>query len=220
MKLVDTLAEQEILEKIVESTKPTVPEGCRDFHYLLFTPFRYGAPRPHGSRFRRAGMTEGVFYGSETPETALAEIVFYRFLFFAESPSTPLPTNPAEYTVFETHLRSDAVLDLTRDPLSRDGNVWRDLSSYDRCQDLADAARACDAQIIRYESVRDPNHGANYAVLTYKAFAQKWPLRMQSWRLHLKAGGALVACESPKNGLTFSLSDFLADKRLSPLAQR
>jgi RES domain len=28
---------------------------------------------PGGSRFRRAGMTEGVFYGAETPATAIAE---------------------------------------------------------------------------------------------------------------------------------------------------
>ena len=42
------------------------------------------APYPIGSRFRRAGRTAGVFYAAESPETAVAEMAFYRLLFFAE----------------------------------------------------------------------------------------------------------------------------------------
>ena len=59
MKLVDTLEEQELLEVLIEETKPQVPPECRRLHYLLFTPFLYGAPYPAGSRFRRAGFTPG-----------------------------------------------------------------------------------------------------------------------------------------------------------------
>src|SRR5258705_94017 len=66
LKLVDSVAEQSLLEDLVEASKPSVPPECRDLHYLLFTPFRYGAPYPRGTRFRRAGMTEGVFYSAET----------------------------------------------------------------------------------------------------------------------------------------------------------
>ena len=44
MKLVDTLAEQALLEDLIESSKPPVPVECRHLHYLLSTPFRYGAP--------------------------------------------------------------------------------------------------------------------------------------------------------------------------------
>ena len=87
MKIVDTLAEQSLLETLLERTKPPVPAECRDLHYLLATPFRYGAPYPSGSRFRRAGFTPGVFYGSTTPATAVAEIAFHRLLFFADSPA-------------------------------------------------------------------------------------------------------------------------------------
>ena len=53
MKIVDTLAEQARLEELLEHSKPAVPPECRHLHYLLFTPFRYGAPYPRGSRFRR-----------------------------------------------------------------------------------------------------------------------------------------------------------------------
>ena len=90
LKLVDSLAEQAALEDILEETKPPVPQECRHLDYLLSTPFRY-RPYPNGSRVRRAGLTPGVWYGAERPETAAAEMVFFRFLFYAESPGTPFP---------------------------------------------------------------------------------------------------------------------------------
>ena len=63
-----------------------MPPECRHLHYLLATPFRYGSPYPRGSRFRRAGLTPGVYYASGTAGTAIAETAFYRLLFFAEFP--------------------------------------------------------------------------------------------------------------------------------------
>src|SRR5438552_11150402 len=106
MKLVDTLAEQSVLESIVDASKPPLPPECRHLDYLLATPFRYGAPYPKGSRFRRAGNTPGVFYASERPTTAVAEMAFYRLLFFAESPDTPWPKDAAEFTAFQAAVRS------------------------------------------------------------------------------------------------------------------
>ena len=82
-KLVDTNAEQQTLEDLIEATKPAVPEDCRGLDYLLSTPFRY-RPGYRGSRFRRAGATPGVFYAAEQPAAAVAEMAFYRLLFFAE----------------------------------------------------------------------------------------------------------------------------------------
>ena len=60
MALVDTIAEQHLLEDLLERSKPPVAPECRDLHYLLAIPFRYGAPYPAESHFRRAGMTPGV----------------------------------------------------------------------------------------------------------------------------------------------------------------
>ncbi len=73
LKLVDSVDEQAVLERLVDDTKPPVPPECRGLHYLLATPFRYGAPYPTGSRFRRAGMTEGVFYAAEEASTAVRD---------------------------------------------------------------------------------------------------------------------------------------------------
>jgi len=49
--LVDSLAEQEVLEAILEESKPPIPAACAGYDYLLYTPFRY-PPSLHGSRFR------------------------------------------------------------------------------------------------------------------------------------------------------------------------
>jgi hypothetical protein len=160
-------------------------------------------------------MTAGVFYGAEAVTTAVAETIFHRYLFFADSPGTPLPNSPSEYTIFETLLHSMAILDLTRAPLNRDRAIWTNLSDYAQCQDLAVKARMCGTEIIRYESVRDRDHGANLAVLDPKAFAQNAPDKMQSWHVHLKSEGAFAICEAPKMGLDFKISDFGADGRLS-----
>ena len=74
MALVDTLGEQALLEELLDESKPSIPADCRHLHYLLFTPFRYGALYPAGSRFRRAGLTAGVFYASHQATTAVAEL--------------------------------------------------------------------------------------------------------------------------------------------------
>lgn len=94
-KLVDTRRDQEILEDILEATKPPVPRDADTLHYLLQTPFRYNAPYPVGSRFRRAGSTDGVFYASGQVRTALAEMCHYRIRFFSEAPDAMLPASTA-----------------------------------------------------------------------------------------------------------------------------
>src|SRR5579862_210855 len=166
LKLTDTLAEQALLEELLEGTKPRIPPEARGLHYLMAAPFRYGAPYPRGSRFRRAGRTLGVFYGADRPRTAAAEMAFHRLLFYAESPATPWPSNAGEYTAFNAPVRSPAALDLTMPPLDRDQALWTDLQNYEPCQTLADRARAADVDLIRYGSVRDPGHGCALALLT------------------------------------------------------
>lgn len=214
MKLVDSLAEQSALERLLEETKPPVPADCAHLHYLLFSPFRYARGNPHASRFRRAAALEGVFYASASPETAVCEIVFYRFLFYAESPGTPLPGNAAEYTVFAVQLRADPGLDLMRPPMSAHLSIWTKPDDYAPCQVLADDARRQNVQAICYPSVRDLQHRLNYAVLTPKAFAHSNPLAQQSWHILLRSESALAKCEAPDTGMTFRKADFDLASRL------
>ena len=216
-KLADTLAEQTLLEQLLEGTKPSLPIEAQGLHYLMAAPFRYGAIYPHGSRFRRAGRTLGVFYGSERPATAAAEMAFYRLLFYAESPETIWPSNPAEYTAFKVPVRSVAALDLTLPPLDRDNRLWTDLNDYAACQALADSARLAAIDLIRYHSVRDPNHDANLALLTTAAFVNREPTAFETWRIKVGAFGAQVIREFPIERFEFDRAAFAADPRLSEM---
>jgi hypothetical protein len=218
LKLVDTLDEQAQLESLIEQTKPPVPPECRHLHYLLATPFRYGSPYPGGSRFRRAGLTRGVCYASAKPATAIAETTFHRLLFFAESPATPWPANAGEFTAFSVRYRTRHALDLMVPPLSADRAAWTHLTDYARCHALADTAREAAIDLIRYESVRDPERGANVAILSCKAFASDAPNERQTWRIQLGASGVRAVCEFPDARLEFSREAFAQDARIAGLA--
>lgn len=215
LKIVDSIDEQELLEALIEEVKPPVPSECRHLHYLLSTPFRYGSAYPHGSRFRRAGFTEGVFYAAERPETAVAELAFHRLLFFTESPGTPWPSNPSEHTAFAAEYATGRAIDLAATPFASASKMWTHPTDYGPCQALADAARTATVDVVRYVSARDPAKGINVAVLSCRAFAGPEPTAYQSWRLDFRAAGVLAVCETPRLRLSFARADFAADPRLT-----
>ena len=216
MKLTDNAAEQALLERLIEDSKPPVPPECRHLDFLLFTPFRY-TPYPQGSRFRRAGLTPGVFYASETPDTAIAEVCFYRLLFFSESPDTLWPGNAGEYTAFACVYATARAIDLTRPPFDNRHAAWTDPIDRAACQELADLARAASVDAIRYESVRDPDHRANIALLTCTALVSPEPVARLTWRILLNDNGARAHCEMPRQSLDFDRAAFAGDPRISSM---
>lgn len=215
MKLTDTISEQARLESLLEGTKPALPPEAQGLDYLLATPFRYGALYPQGSRFRRAGRTLGVFYAAVRETTAVAEMAFYRLLFFSESPSTPLPANPSDYTAFAAKIATPRAIDLTRPPLSQDRVAWEHPTDYSACQTLAETARSASIDAILYRSVRDPEGGINMALLTASGFAQRAPVNRRSWRIHFSAEHVQALSDFPRRRLGFSLADFASDPRIA-----
>lgn len=213
MKITDTLAEQTLLEDLLEETKPPIPRGCAHLHFLLLTPFRYSATNPFGSRFRKPFAEHGVFYAAEHPATAMAETAFHRTLFYAESPATPWPANPGEYTAFASAFRTKRAADITRKPYATDASLTA-LSDYTATQAFAEAARAAGCEAIRYRSLRDPGHGANIALLTCAAFTKAEPVARQSWKLHLGAYGARAICDAPRLSIEYARTAFANDPRL------
>ncbi len=185
-KIVDTRAEQELLEEILEESKPQYPAGAESLHYLLKTPFRY-YPFPHGSRFRRARSHEGVYYASEHIRTSLAEFAYYRVRFFDASPQTPLPRADFLVTVFSVKYASKHCLDLTLPPWLKERARWMHPTDYTATQDFADVARAAKVDVLRYESVRDIAGSFNVALLSPKVFATKQPIGQQVWMLYIAA---------------------------------
>lgn len=216
-KLTDTRAEQSVLEDLLEETKPIIPPECRHLDFLLSTPFRYGAPYPHGSRFRRAGRTPGVLYGSENVDTAIAELCFGRLLFFADLPDTKWPSNAGEFTAFAFEYKTASAIDLTLTPFDECAALWTHLTRYDECQELAEIARGNGIDLIRYTSVRDPQHKRNIAVLHCRAFARPEPGERQTWRILLGSNGARALCEMPNGRIDFDRKAFLPDPRIATM---
>jgi hypothetical protein len=188
MRLTDSLEEQAVLEAVLEESKPPLPAPVRRLHYLLATPYRY---RPHlGSRFRSA-LEPGVWYGGEALRTALAEKSYWRLRFLLDSPGTP-DLKPVPHTAFQAAVRSRAALDLTRTPFLRERDTWTHRLDYRNTQALAGAARAAHIELIRYESVRDPERAACVAVLDPAAFGRGKPHGLETW--FIAAARSRVRC--------------------------
>ncbi|MGH8201667.1 MAG: RES family NAD+ phosphorylase [Steroidobacteraceae bacterium] len=198
--LVDSLAEQELLESVLEASKPRVPPACAGFDYLLYTPFRYPPPA-RGSRFRSYD-DPGVWYGADAVRTSCAELGYWRWRFVLDSHGlTRLDGVP--HTVFQAVARGRGV-DLRNKPFIRDGGTWRDPNDYGGCQTLARVARAAEMQIIRYASVRDPEHGGCGAVLDCRAFAGTGGVRQrQSWFLTVDRQRASWVRSGARSAVTY-----------------
>jgi hypothetical protein len=179
MSLVDSLEEQLVLERVLEQSKPAIPEVARRLDYLLFTPFRY-LPPPGGSRFR-AGDDPGVFYAADLVRTACAELGYWRWRHLLDTPNLPAMPQKAQ-TVFRVRAEGESV-DLRDAPFARDHDAWSSSGDYSACQRFARVAREGGIQIIRYESVRDPGGGGCAALMTPYAFARPAPLDRQTWML-------------------------------------
>ena len=187
MALVDSIAEQHILERLLDEAKPAVPAAAARLHWLLFTPFRYPPP-PGGSRFRGPN-DPGVFYGADEIRTACAELGYWRWRHLQDSPAlAAMPTKPQ--TVFEVRIETGTV-DLRAKPFVRDRRHWTDANDYAQCQRFGRTAREAGIGAIRYESVRDPEHGGCCAVLSPTAFVPPVPLEQQTWMLSVTRDGAV-----------------------------
>ncbi|MHB8622974.1 MAG: RES family NAD+ phosphorylase [Sulfuricaulis sp.] len=191
-RIVDTQAEQDALEEILEESKPHYRKGSEHLGYLLKTPFRYNPPNPHGSRFRRAHSKQGVFYGSEELRTAMAEMSYYRLRFFAASPKTPFPRNNELLTAFTARYATSYGIDITAPPLNRDRKLWTSRNDYTATQALADSASKAGIDSIRYESARDAQAGVNVALLTPGVFTVRMPITQQTWTMFIS--NAEVSC--------------------------
>lgn len=180
-KLVDSTAEHNVLEEILDGTKPPRPAAAASLDYLLWTPFRYRAPRG-GSRFR-AEADSGVFYAADETRTACAELGYWRWRFLMDTEAFD-SFGPVAHTVFQAGLRGKGV-DLREKPFVRDAKKWTSPSDYGPTQAFAGIARQAGLAMIRYESVRDPRRGGCVAVLRPDAFSPAKPLTQQTWFLRV-----------------------------------
>jgi hypothetical protein len=204
MRLVDTLEEQRTLEDLLETSKPPLQAEAAPLHYLLATPFRYPAPPPAGSRFRGIG-DPGVWYGADVVYTALAEVAYWRLRFLADSPATPdLP--PVPHTAIRASVGGTGI-SLLQPPFDRQRKQWRDPVSYEATQALARSAREAGIVLIRYTSVRDPEHRAAMAALTPKAFRKSAPLEQHTWLIKVTRKRVLAEADLSGERIAFDAAE-------------
>jgi RES domain len=182
LRLVANAAEQLLLERLLEQTKPALPAGSADLHSLLGSPFRYASPI--GSRFRAPAET-GIWYGAEAQRTACAELGFWRWRFLVDSAGLE-SLGPSPQTVLQAGIHAQMV-DLTAAPFARSHAEWAHPGDYGATQRFAHTARAAGVDAIRYASVRDPQHGAAVAVLQPLCFKPRKPLQQATWLLTVRA---------------------------------
>lgn len=202
LRLVDNDPErQDLLERILDESKPPFPRETEGLHYLLSTPFRY-PPRAWGSRFR-VWTDPGVLYAALERRTACAEMGYWRWRFAADSDGVRgIPASPQ--TVFQVGARGSGV-DLQRPPFAAREALWTDPENYTATQAAGHAAREAGLALLLYRSVRDPQAGTCVAVLRPSALRPKRPLAQETWHLTVTPDGVIWQRESERFVFRFAL---------------
>lgn len=176
-KLVDSDAEQQLLEQLIDSAKPPDPTGGK-LHYLLFTPFRY-PPLPYGSRFGTR-TEQGIWYGAESQRTAFAEVAYYRLLFL-EGSAADLGLLEVELTAFRASVQTDQGIDLTTKPFKAYETLLASPVTYADTQPLGRAMRESGVEAFRCRSARDVEGGVCIGIFTPAAFGRRQPRGFETW---------------------------------------
>ena len=212
LALTDDLAEHDVLESMLEDSKPSVDEqtDLSRLDYLLRSPWRY-PPLRWGSRFGQR-FEPSLFYGALSREALFAEAAYYR-LVFLEGMEVPFTDRViSQFTVFQALYRTDIGFDLSQPPFARHESALRHKADYSACQALGAELRARGIEAITYLSARANGRELNVALFS--------PGALRS-RKHRNPRRGL--CETRDDGVSFSLrnetlhfprSRFLVDGRL------
>jgi hypothetical protein len=201
-KLVDSDAEQEILEALLDRVKPPLPSDpdLARLHFLLSTSFRH-PPLRRGSRFGTR-VERGIWYGSLALETALAEVAYYR-LVFLDGSKADLGTVTVELSAFRAAVRSSRAVDLTAAPFAAHEAAISSPSSYADSQTLGREMREAGAELAVYVSARDRDRGKNVALFT-PAFARRNPSPLSAW-----------SCTATRKRVEFAKKDVFRKQRFA-----
>lgn len=194
--LVDGFYEHEILEGLLEDSKPDLRPGLARLDYLLRTPWRY-PPLKWGSRFGRR-FEPSLFYGALSREALFAEAAYYR-LVFLEGMETPFRERViSQHTIFAARYQTDQGIDLTLSPFARHAKVLRHKSLYGPCQQLGTELRERGITAISYFSARAMGDELNIALFA--------PAALRSTK-HMNPERGL--CETRTDGVQFRFGEDL-----------
>lgn len=176
--LVDTAQEHDILEELLEASKPPIQMNS---NYLISTPFRY-PPLKYGSRFGQT-FEPSLWYGSLDIDTAFAEVAYYRLLFM-QSSSAELGYVELVLTAFQARLCTSFGLDLTESPFNTYRTELSHPTVYEDTQLLGTCMRNAHVEAFIYFSARSQKEAKNVAAFTQQVFHKKnnqYTFNQQTW---------------------------------------
>lgn len=197
--LVDTIEQHDLLEELLEESKPPV---SKDKHYLIFSPFRY-PPLEYGSRFGNK-YEPSLWYGSLELKTAFAEVAYYRLKFFLDCEGD-LEYIETPVTTFKCFISAHKGIDLTKFPFKQYTDKISNKITYEYSQPLGSAMRDAGVEAIIFYSARISD-GKNIAIYTPDIFSQKkgqYISNQQNW-----------ICIAKKNLIEFTRLEILKKERL------
>lgn len=153
--LVDSAEEHDLLEELLEASKPAIETQK---HYLLYTPFRY-PPLDYGSRFG-SRQEPSLWYGSLNLETAFAEVAFYRRKFLQDS-EAELGYLEVLMTAYRACLSTSRGVDLTALPFVEYQHLISHPAEYSHSQALGQAMRESGVEAFLYYSARSEDKAVN-----------------------------------------------------------
>ncbi len=209
--LVDTLAEQAELERLLERTKPA-HQNDLPLHYLLATPFRY-PPLPHGSRFG-SRFEPSLFYASIDHSALLAETAYYRFVFAAGPVEPFIEPLCTQHTAFSVRYRCDRGLHLEAEPFALFRETLTSPVSYGETQRLGTALRTAAIEAFTFTSARDPVAGRNIALFSPGALADRAPRQQWAWSCETTRSLVTLRRQAAHAVSVFAIDTFLVDGRL------
>ena len=210
-QIVSSLADQALLEEMLEQSKPPMRAGTERLHYLLATPFRY-PPLRHGSRFGTR-WEPSLFYGGTAVPVTLCEGAFYRFWFWYDNAAGPArPVLQTQHTLFSFRYQCRRGVRLQGGPFTPFREQIRNPVSYRLTQQLGQAMRSDEVEAFEYPSARDPAAGVNVALFTPDALASDRPLNQQACLCQTRA--ERVEFSVGREVYAFQIDAFLIDGRL------
>lgn len=206
LQIVDDLAEQELLEQLLDVSKPVYRAGTEHMHYLLKTAFRY-PPLPWGSRFGTRLMPS-YFYASEAVSTALCECAYYRFMFFQDMQEPYDAAIRSEFNVFTVEVDAAHCLNLVAPTFAEVNAQISNPCSYQSAQVVgAWAFEQGNVDVIRFRSARDLN-GVNVALANPAAIRSQKPKTHQRWLCLSKPQSVSFNSRDSAVSYVFKLANF------------
>jgi hypothetical protein len=204
-KLVETDAEQELLEELIDQrAKLPVPAGFEGLHYLLYTPFRH-PPLRNGSRFGTR-LERGILYGARALPTAFAEVAYYR-LVFLDGPAVDLGDLHLELTAFWFGIAAARGVDLSAPPFREYEAQISSKIRYGTSARLGADMRSAGVQCCLYTSARAEGRHINVAVFE-NVFRPRRPIREEAW-----------SCRATRAGVEFRARALLGAERRHAFAR-